>query len=54
MIMKYKVYKGFKLVKETNSLLDAKQTNEGDGVYNVIGKGYKDSYQIVKGVVYAG
>jgi hypothetical protein len=47
------VYKGFKLVKKTDSLLDAKQTNEGDGIYNVIGKDYRDSYQILKGVVYA-
>lgn len=50
--MKYRVYKGFKLVKKTNSLMEAKQTNEGDGVYNVIGCNYRSSYQILKGVIY--
>ena len=51
--MKYRVYKGFRLVKETNSLMDAKNTNEGDGVYNIIGDNYRDSYQIVKGIIYS-
>jgi hypothetical protein len=51
--MKYKLYKGFKLVGEYESILEAKKNApKEDGVYNLKGKNYRDSWQIIKGEYY--
>lgn len=50
---KYKLFKGFKLIGEYNSISEAKKNapNE-DGVYNLIGGCYRVSWQILNGVLY--
>ena len=50
---KYRLYKGFKLIGEFDTILEAKQNApKEDGVYNLIGDGYRDSWQILKGIIY--
>jgi hypothetical protein len=51
---KYKLFKGFKLIDEFTSIQEAKkQAPKDDGVYNLIGENYRDSWQIVKGILYS-
>jgi long-subunit fatty acid transport protein len=52
---KYKLFKGFLLIGEFNSISEAKkEAPKEDGVYNLLGDGYRDSWQILKGVIYNG
>lgn len=49
----FRLYKGFALVGKYNSILEAKKnTPKEDGVYNLKGENYRDSWQIVNGVLY--
>ena len=51
---KFRLYKGFNLIGEYNSILEAKSNAPNDdGFYNLIGENYKDSWHILKGVSYA-
>ena len=51
---KYRLYKGFNKIGEFDSIREAKAAApKDDGVYNLRGENYSDSWQIVKGVVYA-
>ena len=52
----YKLFKGFKLIGEFKTVLDAKSNApKEDGVYNLTnGKDYRDSWQYLKGVYYGG
>jgi hypothetical protein len=51
--MKYRLYKGFQLVDEYATILEAKKdAPKEDGVYNLKGDDYRDSWQIVNGVLY--
>jgi hypothetical protein len=50
---KYTLYKGFKIIGEYKSILDAKNKSpKEDGVYNLKGLNYRDSWQIVNGEFY--
>lgn len=49
----YRLYKGFKLIGIYSSILDAKKNApKEDGVYNLKGENYRDSWQIVNGHIY--
>lgn len=49
----FRLYRGFKLLGEYNSILEAKKNApKEDGVYNLKGDNYVDSWQIVNGVNY--
>lgn len=49
----YKLYKGFKLIGEFDTIFEAKKNApKEDGVYNLIGQNYRDSWQIVNGQIY--
>lgn len=52
----YRLYKGFKLLGEFESIYKAKKlAPREDGVYNLIENkkdGYRDSWQIVNGILY--
>lgn len=51
----FRLYKGFKKIGEFSSIMEAKNNSpKEDGVYNLKGKNYRDSWQIVNGVCYAG
>jgi len=50
---KFRLYKGFKMVGIYDTIFDAKKNApRADGVYNLKGKNYKDSWQIINGVLY--
>ena len=50
----YRLYKGFKLIGTYSSIFDAKKNApKEDGVYNLKGDNYRDSWQIVNGHIYA-
>jgi hypothetical protein len=49
----YRLYKGFKLIGEYDTIMEAKKNAPKiDGVYNLKGENYRDSWQIVNGEVY--
>lgn len=49
-----KLFKGFKLIGEYDSIREAKKdAPKEDGVYNLLdGKGYRSSWQILNGTYY--
>ena len=50
---KFRLYKGFKLIGEYDSILEGKRNSpKEDGVYNLKGENYRDSWQIVNGILY--
>lgn len=52
---KYKLFKGFLLIGVYDTIWEAKKKAPcEDGVYNLIGYGYRDSWQILKGRTYNG
>lgn len=49
----YKLFKGFKLIGEYNSISEAKKNApKEDGVYNLLGGNYRSSWKILNGVYY--
>ena len=50
----YKLFRGLKYIGEYESILLAKNSHTEDGVYNLISsdKSYRDSWQIVNGILY--
>lgn len=49
----YRLFKGFKLIGEYNSISEAKKNAPiGDGVYNLLGNNYSSSWQILNGTYY--
>lgn len=49
----YRLYRGFLLLGEYNSISEAKlNAPKEDGVYNLIGDNYRDTWEILKGVLY--
>lgn len=50
---KFRLYKGFTLIGNYSSILEAKKNAPNkDGVYNLKSENYRDSWQIVNGVFY--
>lgn len=50
---KYNLFKGFQKIGEYNSILEAKKNApKEDGVYNLLGCHYRDSWQILNGIFY--
>ena len=50
---KFRLYKGFKMLGEYSSIFEAKKNSpKDDGVYNIKGENYRDSWQIVNGLFY--
>lgn len=53
--MKVSLYKGFSKVGEFDSILEAKKNAPlEDGVYNLIGFGYRSSWYVINGKIYGG
>jgi hypothetical protein len=51
---KYRLYKGFAKIGEYDTILEAKKNAPSeDGAYNLKGDNYRDSWQVVNGVIYA-
>lgn len=49
----FRLYKGFNKIGEFKDILQAKkEAPKEDGVYNLIGDNYSDSWQIIGGIVY--
>lgn len=50
---KYRLYKGFGLIGEFETIKDAKDNCPKDnGVYNLIGDNYRDTWEWLNGVLY--
>lgn len=49
----FRLYKGFNKIGEFDSILEAKKNApKEDGVYNLKGENYRDSWQIINGTHY--
>jgi hypothetical protein len=49
----YRLYKGFNKIGEFDSILEAKKNApKEDGIYNLKGENYRDSWQIINGTYY--
>jgi hypothetical protein len=50
---KFRLYKGLKIIGEYDSIFEAKKNApKEDGVYNLYGQNYRDSWQIINGTYY--